>query len=244
MKKFLVYSGYGTSDYCLKELVGFLDRNGCSYELITASQIRSNYLDQNQDAVLCFGGGFDLGFLSSLSQEGCKNIQNFVSSGGAYLGICAGAYFACKQIEFDLNGPLEVKGERLGLFDGIAKGPINKKFAYNCEDHCAAVKLRVQSGEQAFSYLNGGCYFEPSGKYFSSLLTYCYTQNEQAFVDCDGKMAVLEARFGMGKCVLSGVHFEIDTKNLDTGNENIKRNVLPILVQNQFDIGHFILNLF
>ena len=38
--------------------------------------------------------------------------QEFVENGGSYLGICAGAYFACDYIEFDKNGPLEVVGPR------------------------------------------------------------------------------------------------------------------------------------
>ncbi|RNA11635.1 biotin-- ligase-like [Brachionus plicatilis] len=234
MKKFLVYSGYGTSEHCLKELVAFLEQKCCPYELVTAREIRSNWLDNNPRAILCFGGGFDLGFLSSLDQEGCSNIKKFVKLGGTYLGICAGAYFACKQIEFDLDGPLEVKGQRLGFFDGTAKGPVNRKFAYNCEDHSMAARLRSSNGEQVYGYLNGGPYFEPSSSSFHTLLTYCDQKNGQDMLKCDGKVAVLETRFGMGKCVLSGVHFEFGAESLDLGNQNLNRarwtaNDVPII---------------
>lgn len=242
MKKILIYSGYGTSEYCLKELSRFLEKKCHPYELITASQIRSSYLENNSDAVLCFGGGFDQGFLSSLEEEGCNNIKKFVESGGAYLGICAGAYFACNYLEFNLNRPLEVKGQRLGFFNGTAIGPINKKFAYNCEDYTVAIKLRITNGEQVYAYMNGGPYFEPSDKNFDTLLT--YSDNRQNLLECDGKVAVLKTKFGMGKCVLSGVHFEINAESLNLNNENLRKNVYPYLKSNQLDIGDLILNLF
>lgn len=242
MKKILIYSGYGTSEYCLKELTGYLEKKCHSYELITASQIRANYLEKNPNVVLCFGGGFDLGFLSSLDQQGCNNIRKFVKSGGAYLGICAGAYFACKCLEFDINGPLVVKGERLGLFNGTAIGPINKNFAYNSDDFTLAMKLKISNGEEVYAYLNGGPYFEQSDKNFNTLLTYSGCGKDM--LECGEKVAVLETKFGMGKCVLSGVHFEVSAEGLNLDNENLRKNVYPFLISNKFDIGDLIFKLF
>jgi biotin--protein ligase len=62
--------------------------------------------------LLAIGGGYDLGLIEALGVEGMANIKEYVSTGGSYLGICAGAYFACDSIEFDQGGPLEVVGER------------------------------------------------------------------------------------------------------------------------------------
>lgn len=70
--------------------------------------------------LIAFGGGYDLGFESALGKEGVKQISKFVQNGGSYLGICAGAYWACDYIEFDKGGPLEVTGERfLKFYPGI-----------------------------------------------------------------------------------------------------------------------------
>ncbi len=41
-----------------------------------------------------------------------RRIRDFVSEGGRYLGICAGAYFGSKEVRFDVGGPMEVKGDR------------------------------------------------------------------------------------------------------------------------------------
>lgn len=70
--------------------------------------------------LMVFGGGYDLGFEAAVGKNGAKIIQDFVKNGGSYLGLCAGAYWACDYIEFDKDGPLEVVGERrLKFFPGM-----------------------------------------------------------------------------------------------------------------------------
>ena len=70
-------------------------------------------------ALVAFGGGYDSGFVKSLGKDGTAIVRNYVLSGGSYLGICAGGYFGCAEVEFDKGGPLEVVGKRdLGFFPG------------------------------------------------------------------------------------------------------------------------------
>ena len=57
--------------------------------------------------LLAIGGGFASGFIRALSDEGIQKIQDFVKSGGRYLGIGAGAYFGAQAVEFDKGGPQE-----------------------------------------------------------------------------------------------------------------------------------------
>ena len=71
--------------------------------------------------LIAFGGGYDKGFIKALGSEGVKNVKRFIEKGGSYLGMCAGAYFACDYIEFDKDGPLEVVGKRdLHFFSGMS----------------------------------------------------------------------------------------------------------------------------
>ena len=63
-------------------------------------------------ALLAIGGGFDTGYIRALNTDGLEKIRDYVTTGGRYLGICAGAYLACQEIEFDKGGPLEVCGPR------------------------------------------------------------------------------------------------------------------------------------
>ena len=67
-------------------------------------------------ALLAIGGGFDTGYLRALQAEGIQLIRDYVEGGGRYLGICAGAYLACCDIEFDKGGDLEVCGPRNLMF--------------------------------------------------------------------------------------------------------------------------------
>lgn len=92
--------------------------------------LKTSYLNSDiKSRLLCIGGGFDLGYVESVGDKGCAEIRRFVSAGGNYLGICAGAYFACSHVEFDRHGPLEVTGTRnLRFLSGRAIGPCNSKY--------------------------------------------------------------------------------------------------------------------
>ena len=70
-------------------------------------------------ALLVIGGGYDMGFLRALGSDGAAQVRAYVQTGGSYLGLCAGAYFASAQVTFDEGGDLEVCGPRpLRFFPG------------------------------------------------------------------------------------------------------------------------------
>jgi hypothetical protein len=53
----------------------------------------------------------------------CLCASGFVNSGGSYLGLCAGAYYACSSVQFEQGSRLQVLGDReLAFFPGIACG--------------------------------------------------------------------------------------------------------------------------
>lgn len=59
---------------------------------------------------------------------------DFIKRGGAYLGLCAGAYYAAGYVCFGRDTPLHVEGQReLGLFPGIAFGSVAPGFDYTSE---------------------------------------------------------------------------------------------------------------
>lgn len=53
--------------------------------------------------VLVFPGGSGSGQSKSLGEAGMKNVRDFVSNGGGYVGICAGAYLACSNFTWGLG---------------------------------------------------------------------------------------------------------------------------------------------
>ncbi len=242
MKVIYVYNDYGVTEFCVGQLekcMRTVFRNEVHFEVskVTAHCIKSGILFRNGKPypdMVCIGGGFDLGYLKALGDEGCENIRKYVSDGGKYLGICAGAYFAAAYIEFDLNGQLEVKGERkLGFFRGKCWGPLNEKFKYNCDDEVIAVELDVdpqhaQANNRYFYYLNGGCVFLGSEEDFDD----CTVVARYRDIVPNGA-AIILTDYGAGKCLLSGVHFEFHRDDLNRTNPNIRDNVYDKLFETE-----------
>ncbi|KAJ0346722.1 hypothetical protein KNSL1_007161 [Colletotrichum chrysophilum] len=83
-------------------------------------------------ALLVIPGGGDLGYCRVLNGAGNRRIAEFVRKGGAYLGFCAGGYYASRKCEFEVGDKtLEVIGTReLGFFPGTCRGGAFKGFAF------------------------------------------------------------------------------------------------------------------
>jgi glutamine amidotransferase-like uncharacterized protein len=70
-------------------------------------------------------GGADLYYCEKLDGAGNAAIRQWVRDGGRYLGICAGAYYACATITWAAGTAQEITGPReLGFFPGAATGPV------------------------------------------------------------------------------------------------------------------------
>ncbi|XP_069134168.1 uncharacterized protein [Argopecten irradians] len=117
-------------------------------------------------ALYVIGGGYDLGYIRALGDKGTQEIRQYVSEGGAYLGLCAGSYFGCDYIEFDKKGPQEVCGERiLKFFPGLCVGPVWGPYNYGSESGArAALVDYFDKGTQLSpttlrAYFNGGGMF-------------------------------------------------------------------------------------
>ena len=101
MKNIFVYIGKGA--YQAKDIENFLAVFDYDYD-------RINELELNQlkpDDVLIIPGGEIRAYLPAIGDMGIKNIRDFITDGGTYIGICAGSYIAGENY----NG---VQG--LGLF--------------------------------------------------------------------------------------------------------------------------------
>jgi glutamine amidotransferase-like uncharacterized protein len=158
---------------------------------------------EEEASLLIISGGRDVFYHSMLNGKGTDKIRSFIEKGGKYLGICAGAYFACKEIEFEKGGPLEVCASRsLQLFPGIAKGS-----AYGLNKYCYENRRGAEAAK--ISWGNGHCHV-----YFNGGCTFVAEVNEavkpiSAYLDLEGRPpAILEIEVGKGLAILSGVHFE------------------------------------
>ena len=170
-------------------------------------------------ALLVIPGGADLPYCRTLNGEGNRRISQFVERGGAYLGFCAGGYYASKRCEFEVgNKKMEVIGDReLGFFPGICRGLAFPGFVYHSEKGARAVELKVNKASlatgsipQVFkSYYNGGGVFVDAPKYRDQGVEVLASFTENLNVDPgEGTAAVVYCKVGEGAAILTSPHPE------------------------------------
>ena len=91
---------------------------GYSVASVDADLINNGGLDNFR--ILCVPGGDMYRYSQDISSGGKENIRDFMHSGGGYIGICGGAYFASETVRW--RGTL-LNMTPLGLFPGSAEGP-------------------------------------------------------------------------------------------------------------------------
>ena len=187
----LVYTdgGLGASEACVKMTIRDLRRaltrlspkekereRKCQFvvEKTDAAAILGGALEQSSCRLLVMPGGRDLPYCSRLNGQGNENIRRFVREGGSYLGICAGAYYGSRRVEFALGDQnLEVVGPReLDFYPGVARGPVFAGFNYDSNVGAQACMLslnhftspltavnELSNVSSLFVYYNGGCCF-------------------------------------------------------------------------------------
>jgi biotin--protein ligase len=175
-----------------------------SLKIITAEQVIKEKWCADALAFI-MPGGADLPYCEKLNGAGNAVIRSYVENGGAYWGVCAGAYYGSGFCDFhrgDERG-YEVLGSReLAFFKGSAIGPILAPYVYDSEEGARTAYVSVNSGETNYAaYYNGGCYFKTEDESVRVLAAY---QNDSA----RGMPAIIECEVGKGKALLSGVHPE------------------------------------
>lgn len=177
-------------------------------------------------ALLVVPGGADLPYCRDLNGPGNRRISRFVKNGGAFLGICAGGYYASQRCEFEMaDSKYNVSGSReLAFFPGTCRGAAYKGFAYDSSSGARAVKLNV--AKSAFdgkggllpgafsSYYNGGGVFVDASKFVDEGVQVLASYEEPA-IEVDGgssAAAVVYRSLGNGGAVLIGAHPEYVTR--------------------------------
>ena len=210
MKSILIYTDKGTCPLSVKCLLNSLSQLSKYYQLKTIdSQFLSIQEWESDASLLIMPGGRDVPYHQELKGNPNKKIQNFVRNGGAYLGLCAGAYYACSTIEFEKGHPLEIVEKReLSFFPGIAQGPAYGagKFAYNSSSGALIAPLMLSTSEHSSAYFNGGCLFTPTTESITILAKYEDLPKQPP--------AIIYTQFGNGNVVLSGVHPEFTSSGL------------------------------
>jgi len=154
-----LYKDEGVSEFTLNAALRALQAYGLDCDCVSSSDILSGALKTCDLFVM--PGGADEPYDAKLGDEGAHIIRDFVTQGGAYLGLCAGAYYACDYFEFNKGHASEICGERpLKLFKGWAKGSITDIAPlYDLTLDSASVTDVMMSDETFPIYYHGGPVF-------------------------------------------------------------------------------------
>ncbi|TIB34360.1 hypothetical protein E3P86_02819 [Wallemia ichthyophaga] len=244
----LIYDDQGCSATSIAHLKSQLTRflSPCYSIQSVSAAVLANEPWEEYTAAVVIPGGRDLPYLHSLRGTLIARLKRYIFNGGRYLGVCAGAYFACKRVEFAVGDEsLAIVGDRpLNLIDALAVGPALPNFQYNSERgaHLAEVEVeasthkhthtRTQAHDKLLLYLNGGCAFDigststqDTDTDTSILATYSH----------NGSVAALQRRYGNGRVVVTGVHPEFSLKcppaSLVAGEQHLQHLELDQLEQ-------------
>lgn len=203
----LVYNGPGVSQTSLSHTLSSLKAllvPHFAVQTVSATALASQPWSKSC-ALLVIPGGRDLPYISSLAAA-TNLIKSYVENGGAFMGICAGAYYASRRVEWETGTKLEVSGDRpLAFFDGICKGSVYPGFAYESESGARAVAVEDIAEAEVMHgmYFNGGGEFVGTDASEGATVLAKYMEGEG-----QGKIAAIHCRVGKGFAILWGAHPE------------------------------------
>lgn len=155
-------------------------------------------------------GGADLYYVEKLDGKCNAAIRAFVEAGGHYLGICAGAYYASREIDWNKG---EIAGPReLAFTDQKATGPVYEFLEENTLDKSWHNIVDVRIGDERYIALYAaGPVFDGEG-----LASYS-----------SGQTAIVKEKIGKGTVILSSPHIEYAPKDLAKVTYRHLNNSLP-----------------
>lgn len=169
-------------------------------------------------------GGADLPYCEKLNGAGNDNIRAYVEEGGTYLGICAGAYYACRRIEFHKGREDEICGNReLAFTKAVARGSLPALAPYYdlTLSTAAIASISLADGGQVSAFYHGGPAFIGAGSRDEIIARYS---------DVEGSpIAILKTSVGDGQAILCGIHPEVSAEDFADYpfKDEAEKNYLP-----------------
>lgn len=215
-----VYTGSGTWEPSILAFTNFLTWKGHTWEAVGKNQINRGKLVGRYDG-LFMPGGWAGNYNQSLTASGDQHIRDFISAGGAYIGMSAGAFYLCDVTIWEgdyLDYPSDVfDGDCIGPIEEIAPWP---EYVMTPMDMNLDFEANVFEPARRDVLYYGEPYFVPhEGQAIETFASWVVPTNPAA----DGAPGVIGIDYGAGRAVLVGPHPEIeeddDRDGTDFGSE-------------------------
>tara|TARA_Y100000310_G_scaffold40276_1_gene37794 strand:+ start:869 stop:1507 length:639 start_codon:yes stop_codon:yes gene_type:complete len=164
------------------------------HKTITRTDINNKAFSLQEFSCIIFPGGYAYpGYTKYVSQIGKQRLRKFVEDGGKYVGICAGAYFAGRNVIYQDKDVTKTGNYDLNLFSGIVSGPAYKS---NPDLRWKSTKILFEDDEIRMKYAAAPCFSE-HGTIIARYL--------------DNTPAIVSEKCGKGEVLLFGPHPELNS---------------------------------
>lgn len=221
---FFIFSGRGVDDATTLESVKRVasTKPGITVQTITADELLSlGELDPREICGFMLPGGAGPQYDQSIGKAGFDILREYVENGGVFYGICAGAYYASRELEWRPDhGPHKFKTPGLDFFNGLASGPepalmANSHPAGGWKDACVVTFESHSLKSPASKRKQQGQALYWDGPVLFSRDHYQNTEIMAEIILNESRIpAILKIRHGQGMAILSTIHPEISARQI------------------------------
>ncbi len=214
---FAIYTGSGTWNPSIVAFENFLDWKGLTWREVDKNIINTEDLRLNYKGIF-MPGGWAGDYNRDIKPSGDQNIRDLISSGGHYIGMSAGAFYACDITIWEgrsYDYPSDMfNGDCIGPIPEIAPWPnyVMTTMDIN-KDHPANIYSPLQKDVLYY----GEPYFVPhSGQEMQTFASWIVPSNSHV----NGKPGIIGFNYGQGRILLVGPHPEIEEDSSRDGPHN------------------------
>ena len=211
---FAIYAGAGTWEPSKTAFKNFLGWKGLTWEEVNKNTINEGGLIGNYRG-LFMPGGWAGDYNRDIKPAGDQHIRDFINQGGAYIGMSAGAFYACDITIWEGNVydyPSNIfNGDCIGPIVEIAPWPNYVMTTMNMNSNHPA--NLYEPSQRSVLYYGEPYFVAHSGQEMQVLARWIVPSNPSL----DNTPGIIGFNYGLGRVLLVGPHPEIEEDSARDG---------------------------